>query len=57
MTIEQRWKYFLSCIQKPAGVVLFRGGGGGKSLAEITSASDVYREKEHRAVRSVIVFS
>lgn len=33
------------------------GGGGGKSLAEITSASDVYREKEHRAVRSVIVFS
>lgn len=57
MTIERRWKYFLSCIQKPAGVVLFRGGGGGKSLAEITSASDVYREKEHRAVRSVIVFS
>lgn len=28
-----------------------------KTLAEITSASDVCREKEHRAVRPVIVFS
>lgn len=31
--------------------------GRKKSLVEITSASDVSREKEHKAVRSVNVFS
>lgn len=54
MTIEQRWGYFLPCIQKHAG--MFRKKKK-KSLAEITSASGVCREKEHREVRSVIVFS
>lgn len=53
MTKKQRWGCFSRHIQKPAAVVLLKK----KSSAEITSASDVPRESEHRAVRSVIRFS
>lgn len=56
MLVEQRWRYFSSYIRNPNGMVLFKKEEK-ESLAEITSASDVRREKEHRVVKSLIIFS
>lgn len=56
MAIMQRWGYFLSCIQKPAGMVLLRKKN---KLIWMRSPVQVmfWGKKEHRAVWPAVIFA